>query len=60
MFQFEIVDANTASVVSGTLGIPVVALSAGMYSLPGKSVRVNQSQLDRQQPNISSLVATIE
>lgn len=60
MFQFEIVDANTASVVSGTLGIPIVALTAGMYDLPGKSVRVNQSQLDRQQPNISELVATIE
>ncbi len=60
MFQYEVVDANTASVVSGALGIPIVGLSAGAYSIAGKSTHVNQSQLDRQQPNVRTLVATIE
>jgi cellulose biosynthesis protein BcsQ len=48
MFQYEIVDANTASVVSGALGIPIVSLSDGNHVLSGRTVRVNQSQLDRQ------------
>ncbi|MCP4352717.1 MAG: ParA family protein [Desulfobacterales bacterium] len=62
MFQFEIVDANTASVVSSSLGIPIVKLTAGSYPVvPGtKASRVNQSQLDNQQPNIRSLVSMIE
>jgi len=60
MFQFEVPDANTASVVSGALGIPIVSLSAGMYTLPGKNIQVNQSQLDKQIPNIRDLVARIE
>lgn len=62
MFQFEIVDANTASVVSSSVGIPIVALPAGSYSVvPGiKASKVNQSQLDKQQPNIESLVSMIE
>lgn len=60
MFQSEINDANTASVVSGALGIPIMALSAGNKDLVGKSVMVNQSQLDKQQPNIRDFVATIE
>ncbi len=60
MFQYEVADANTASVVSGTLGIPIVALSAGNYTLPGKRVMVNQTQLDKQIPNIRDLVARIE
>ena len=62
MFQYEIVDANTASVVSGALGIPIVALIDGMHVVvpKDKPVRVNQSQLDKQQPNLISLVATIE
>ena len=51
MFQYEIVDANTASVVSGSLGIPVVALTAGSRTIAGKNVVVNQAQLDKQQPN---------
>ena len=60
MFQFEIVDANTASVVSSSLGIPIVRLWAGVHAVAGRSVTVNQSQLDNQQPNIRQLVAAIE
>jgi chromosome partitioning protein len=60
MFQFEIVDANTASVVSSSLGIPINRLQAGLYPVAGRSVMVNQSQLDNQQPNIRELVAAIE
>lgn len=60
MFQFEVVDANTASVVSGALGVPIVGLSAGDYQIAGRSSHVNQSQLDRQQPNIRTLVEMIE
>lgn len=60
MFQFEIVDANTASVVSSSLGIPIVRLTAGQHAVAGRSVTVNQSQLDNQQPNIQQLVAAIE
>jgi len=60
MFQAEIVDANTASVVSSALGIPILALSAGAHELVRKSIQVNQSQLDRQQPNMRELVEMIE
>jgi chromosome partitioning protein len=60
MFQFEIVDANTASVVSSTLGIPIMSLTSGRKDIQGKDVLVNQSQLDKQQPNITELVSTIE
>lgn len=60
MFQFEIVDANTASVVSSSLGIPINRLTAGLYSIAGKKAMVNQSQLDKQQPNIKDLVEAIE
>lgn len=60
MFQFEVPDANTASVVSGSLGIPIVELSAGQKYVAGRNVMVNQSQLDRQQPSIEELVAAIE
>jgi cellulose biosynthesis protein BcsQ len=60
MFQFEVVDANSASVVSGGRGIPIVALTAGPYELAGRKITVNQSQLDRQQPNIRDLAARIE
>jgi cellulose biosynthesis protein BcsQ len=60
MFQYEVADANTASVVSSAIGAPIVALSAGMHSVLGRDVMVNQTQLDKQQPNIKSLVATIE
>lgn len=60
MFQFEIVDANTASVVSSSLGIPIVRLTSGTHGVAGRRIMVNQSQLDNQQPNIQQLVAAIE
>jgi chromosome partitioning protein len=60
MFQFEIVDANTASVVSSSLGIPINRLTAGLYPIVGRRSMVNQSQLDKQQPNIKELVEAIE
>jgi chromosome partitioning protein len=60
MFQFEIVDANTASVVSSSLGIPIVRMWAGLHAVAGRRVMVNQSQLDNQQPNIKDLVNAIE
>ena len=59
MFQAEVPDANTASVVSSSLGIPVVKLSVGMRRVAGKDVMVNQSQLDRQQPGIRALAELI-
>lgn len=60
MFQYEVNDANTASVVSGALGIPIQSLTAGQKNVAGRSIRVNQSQLDKQIPNIHDLVANIE
>jgi hypothetical protein len=60
MFQAEINDANTASVVSGALGIPITILAAGQKILAGKKVQVNQSQLDKQKPNLRKFVQTIE
>lgn len=60
MFQYEVNDANTASVVSGALGIPIRSLTAGQKILAGRKVMVNQSQLDKQVPNISLLVQNIE
>lgn len=60
MFQVEINDANTASVMSGALGIPISKLTAGNKNLSGRSIMVNQSQLDKQKPNISQFVGTIE
>jgi chromosome partitioning protein len=60
MFQAEINDANTASVVSGGLGIPISNLGAGTKVLAGRRIMVNQSQLDRQQPNLRRFVRTIE
>ena len=60
MFEEQINDANTASVVSGALGIPICHLTAGVKTFAGRSARVNQSQLDRQQPNIRDFVAKIE
>jgi chromosome partitioning protein len=60
MFQVEINDANSASVVSGGLGIPISSLASGTKSLAGKRIMVNQSQLDRQQPNIRQFVKAIE
>jgi len=60
MFEEQINDANTASVVSGALGIPICNLTAGYKQFSGRTVQVNQSQLDKQQPNIRDFVATIE
>lgn len=60
MFQYEVNDANTASVVSGALGIPISILTGGTKNVAGKSIVVNQSQLDKQVPNIQELVRNIE
>jgi chromosome partitioning protein len=60
MFHAEIKDANTASVVSGALGIPMHRLRAGQKRLLNRTVTVNQSQLDRLQPNIENFVRNIE
>ena len=60
MFQYEIPDANTASVVSSTIGVPITILPSGSRLVLGKTVMVNQSQLDKQQPAVRSLVAEIE
>ena len=59
MFQYEVNDANTASVVSGALGIPIARLTAGQKIVAGRKITVNQSQLDKQVPNIQSLVQNI-
>jgi chromosome partitioning protein len=42
------------------MGIPINRLTAGQKNFAGRSVTVNQSQLDKQQPNIRSFVAKIE
>lgn len=60
MFQYEVNDANSASVVSGALGIPIALLTSGTRRVLGKPVVVNQSQLDKQVPNIRTLTAAIE
>ncbi|RWX51839.1 CobQ/CobB/MinD/ParA nucleotide binding domain-containing protein [Candidatus Electrothrix marina] len=60
MFQYEVNDANTASVVSGALGIPIASLTAGPKNVAGRSIKVNQSQLEKQVPNITQLVQQIE
>ncbi|MBL8466839.1 ParA family protein [Methyloversatilis discipulorum] len=60
MFQYEVNDANTASVVSGACGIPISSLSSGTKNVLGRNVQVNQSQLDKQVPNIRALVTAIE
>ncbi len=60
MFQYEVNDANTASVVSGACGVPISGLVAGKVNVLGRVVTVNQTQLDKQVPNIRSLVAAIE
>lgn len=60
MFQYEVNDANTASVVSGALGIPISQLTSGQKTIAGRDVTVNQTQLDKQVPNITQLVKNIE
>ncbi len=60
MFQYEVNDANTASVVSGARGIPISRLTSGRHDVLGKSVMVNISQLEKQVPNLLDLVREIE
>ncbi|MDX8379741.1 MAG: hypothetical protein R8K48_06825 [Gallionella sp.] len=60
MFQYEVNDANTASVVSGALGIPIASLTAGQKSVAGRTITVNQTQLDKQVPKIMNLAKNIE
>lgn len=60
MFQYEVNDANTASVVSGALGIPISILTSGSKTVAGRHIVVNQTQLDKQVPNIQNLVRNIE
>ena len=60
MFQKEVGDANTASVVSSTLGTPICRMTSGTKVVLGKNVVVNQSQLDKQAPNIRDVVSAIE
>lgn len=60
MFQYEVNDANTASVVSGALGIPIATLTAGNKNVAGRTIKVNQTQLDKQVPNIVALAGMIE
>lgn len=60
MFEEQINDANTASVVSGAMGIPINRLTAGQKQFAGRTVKVNQSQLDKQQPNVADFVCSIE
>ena len=60
MFQAEINDANTASVVSGALGMPIVTLSSCYKQMPGKRVHVNQTQINKLSPNMRKLVQSIE
>lgn len=60
MFEDQINDANTASVVSGALGIPMCNLTAGTKTFAGRTQHVNQSQLSKQQPNLQDFVSTIE
>jgi len=62
MFCFEVNDANTASVVSSALGIPISRLTSGPKDIAGreKPSIVNQAQLDKQVPNIKALVKHIE
>jgi cellulose biosynthesis protein BcsQ len=60
MFQYEVNDANTASVVSSALGIPISRLTAGQREVAGRRITVNQTQLDKQVPNLRTLVQNIE
>lgn len=61
MFQVEINDANTASVVSGALGVPMAVLTAGHKTIvTGRAAKVNQTQLDKLRPNMAAFVSQIE
>lgn len=57
MFQAEINDANSASVISSSLGIPISRLTVE----PSKHyATMNLTQLKKQQTNLKDFVATIE
>ena len=60
MFEVQINDANTASVVSGAMGIPICFLTSGSKYFAGRTVQINQSQLQKQRPNIQAFVSSIE
>jgi chromosome partitioning protein len=60
MFQDEISDANSASVVSSALGIPICKLTAGNKMVNGKQIVVNETQIIKQKPNIEAFVRKIE
>ena len=61
MFQAEINDANTASVISGALGIPISTLAAGKYRISSaRASQVNQSQLNKQRPNLKRFAKRID
>jgi uncharacterized protein (DUF3084 family) len=60
MFQFQIRDSNTASVVSTAMGIPVSSITAGTVNLLNKNVVVNQTQIDQILDNLRFLVNEIE
>ncbi len=60
MFLAEVNDANTASVYSGVTGIPMPLVTSGpSKNMNGKKVTINQSQLNKQIPNIKDLVSKI-
>lgn len=60
MFLSEVNDANTASVYSGVTGIPMPLVTSGpSKNMNGKKVTINQSQLNKQIPNIKELVSRI-
>lgn len=60
MFQYEIRDANSASVISSALGIPMSSLKPGTYDLLGREVMIIKKQVDEQAKNIQELVSMIE
>nr|VFK39118.1 MAG: AAA domain-containing protein [Candidatus Kentron sp. TC]VFK59522.1 MAG: AAA domain-containing protein [Candidatus Kentron sp. TC] len=60
MFRYEVNDANTASVVSSALGVPISRLTTGYKHVAGKKIQVSQTQLDKQVPNIKQLAGYIE
>ena len=60
MFLAEVNDANTASVFSGVTGTPMPLVTSGpAKNMNGKKVTINQSQLNKQIPNIKDLVSKI-
>lgn len=59
MFLYEVNDANTASVYSSVMGIPLSRVTAGSKNMNFRKISINQSQLDKQIPNICSLVQNL-